>query len=423
MKIVSCISAFFYGTLSVVSQSAWYHTNAPVQPRYEDIFFLNKDTGWAASSGGNIFFTSDGFNWKNIYHSDGTYFRSIEFSSPKRGFAGSLSPSVKTLMKTLDGGNTWTDLTAFITGTNKGVCGICCVDTNITYAVGVWSAPGFVLKTTDGGISWTQTNMSGYASRLVDVHFISKNTGFAAGQSNVTAEGALILKTTDGGTSWTKVYTSNHAGEYVWKIQNLDDMNMFGSISTAGTYTAQRILKSMNGGASWTEKIVAPTDPQLHIQGVGFLTQNIGWSGTGPLYETTDGGNNWVNSGHANSGFNRFFRVDSPLAYLAGERISKYSPTPLTDIRDGKAAQKTFMLSLHPNPATMPLRIVISSSHATTFNLRLFDMNGTKEVMSENGVMGPGDKIIVVHKALAKGVYIAYLMVNEGCESRKIVIE
>src|SRR5690606_21065595 len=134
---------------------------------------------------GYIFKTEDGgVNWSQKYFKSLQYIRSIEFSSAKRGFAGSLYAHASvSLMKTLDGGNTWIDISNVTTFT-KGVCGICCVDTNVTYAVGAWSTPAFILKTTDGGQTWSEINMSSYASGLVDVNFIDQNTGYVTGSSN-----------------------------------------------------------------------------------------------------------------------------------------------------------------------------------------------------------------------------------------------
>ena len=52
------------------------------------------------------------------------------------------------------------------------------------------------IKTTDGGINWT-TQTSGTTLNLYETSFPDVNTGYVVG------EGGRILKTTNGGTTWT----------------------------------------------------------------------------------------------------------------------------------------------------------------------------------------------------------------------------
>ena len=75
-------------------------------------------------------------------------------------------------------------------------------DTNHGCAVG---ESGTVVKTTDGGSTWTLPN-SGTTIRLNSVAFLNANTGYAVGLFGT------IIKTTDGGNTWNKVNsgTSQH---------------------------------------------------------------------------------------------------------------------------------------------------------------------------------------------------------------------
>jgi photosystem II stability/assembly factor-like uncharacterized protein len=59
----------------------------------------------------------------------------------------------------------------------------------------VVSDSGTILKTTDGGSTWTAHNVP-VSMFLTSVYFIDADTGYAAGASGA------ILKTTNGGTNW-----------------------------------------------------------------------------------------------------------------------------------------------------------------------------------------------------------------------------
>jgi len=56
-------------------------------------------------------------------------------------------------------------------------------------------AKGIILKTNNGGISWT-TQTSGTMNCLISVYFTDANTGYAVGESGT------ILKTINGGINW-----------------------------------------------------------------------------------------------------------------------------------------------------------------------------------------------------------------------------
>jgi hypothetical protein len=83
-------------------------------------------------------------------------------------------------------------------GTANTLNGVFFTSSNVGIAVG---DNGTVLRTTDGGGTWT-TQPSGSLAQLQAICFADNNTGFAVGGTS-SGTGGVILRTTDSGTSWT----------------------------------------------------------------------------------------------------------------------------------------------------------------------------------------------------------------------------
>ncbi|MBC8125350.1 MAG: hypothetical protein H7X70_06415, partial [Candidatus Kapabacteria bacterium] len=79
-----------------------------------------------------------------------------------------------TIVKTTDGGNTWTQQTSGVTNWLQGVSFL---DANIGTAVG---GDGTIIRTIDGGTTWTRQE-SGTTKPLWGVSFTGSNTGIVVG--------------------------------------------------------------------------------------------------------------------------------------------------------------------------------------------------------------------------------------------------
>lgn len=204
------ISFLFVAGLVSSQTYNWSTLNFPPSTtgRYDDVFFLNENLGWAARGGNGTVFktTNGGTTWTEqiVSSQTGQYFRNIEFLNENIGFLGTLNNN---FYKTTNGGTTWTKVNN-ISPYPAAICGLDTVGSSTVYGCGAWFSPAYVIKSTDSGNTWKFIDMSAYASALVEVQFIDENVGFVSGSDE---QGAVILKTTDGGDSWTNIYS---AGEY-----------------------------------------------------------------------------------------------------------------------------------------------------------------------------------------------------------------
>ncbi len=275
---------------------AWHPTNAPpASSRTDDIWFLSRQLGWAVNSNGQILQTRDGGeSWEEQFHDEEVYFRCVGFASESRGWAGTLMPA-KRLLETRDGGATWNLVGNLPPLGPSRICGLTVVDESVVYASGTnypypaWpDRPPAVMKTVDGGVTWSAFDMTRHASLLVDAYFSSPDSGWVVGgradPSVAPGTGhradnvkAVVLHTEDGGETWVNRLADLEdelpLGEWGWKIQFVDDRVGFVSLESE-----QRgaILKTSDGGQTWSRSEV--TDPQrnVNLEGVGFVDENHG---------------------------------------------------------------------------------------------------------------------------------------------------
>lgn len=385
--------------------------------RFDDVFFLNENLGWAANGFyAAVYKTTDGgLNWNlqtnNALLGSNHYFRNIEFLDANIGFLGSLNGK---FYKTVDGGATWSLVT--ITPNPAAICGLDCVGTSTIYGCGAYFSPAYIIKSTDSGVTWQYIDMSAHANALVEVLFLDENTGFASGNN---ANGAVILKTTDGGTTWSILYNGSIPGEYVWKLQTLqNNINViFGAIESVFPNDG-KLIKSIDNGATWTTKVA----PDVDIQAVGFVDENHGWMGghaTG-FYETTNGGDTWTNT-TVGSNLNRIFILDNDLAYACGTTIYKMTNN-LTVNQFQEQARIPLVVRIAPNPIKDKLNLEIDFKGVDHLILGLYSSTGQLiEQLKLDEIEGAMTKKYSFDFPYPTGIYFINLHTNTGRQSVKVV--
>src|SRR6185436_16109485 len=87
--------------------------------------------------------------------------------------------------------------------------------------------------------------------------------------------------------------------------------------------TSPKVLRSTNGGLSWTKLFVSGTP--FNIEGVGFIDPLHGWTGGDSYsYETLNGGQTWTPIQVCPS-MNRVLRLNDSTMIASGLKIWKYN--------------------------------------------------------------------------------------------------
>ncbi|MGQ0778832.1 MAG: YCF48-related protein [Pseudonocardiales bacterium] len=364
-----------------VGELTWRATNAPVaSSRTDDIWFNDPQRGWAVNSNGQIVYTEDGFTtWVEQLHDPEVYFRCVGFASETRGWVGTLTAG-KRLFETVDGGATWTNVTDLPPLAPSAVCGLSVVDESVVYASGTNfpNRPTSMMRTIDGGATWQAWDMSAHATLLVDTYFTDADHGWVVGgKASVANPGrddvrAVVLRTEDGGRTWVDKVAGLSAqlplGEWGWKIQFLDDRLGYVALES---FERGAILKTTDGGDSWTRIDINDPQGNANLEGVGFIDECTGWVGgwgsatfqEGFSSSTTDGGKTWQNANEIGLFINRFRFLGNPVTvgYAAGRTVYRYSAEPTEAARAvAPSAGLHFLDDNAPKRSDAPLRLAVT---------------------------------------------------------------
>ena len=230
-----------------------------------DIYFANKEVGFALA-GDMIFRSSDGgHSWQESYKISPTAVRgataelySLRFNGKKKGWVvGSLARGdtvIGSLLAiTRDSGTTWQMLEA---GTKQELIHIDFVDDERGWIVG---AGGAILHTEDAGETWTR-QQSGVTETLYHVDFRNSKQGIAVG------ERGIILITRDAGQTWFKINSPARATLLSVQFVTEDEVWVVGRSGV--------ILRSTDSGHTWLEQ-ESGTRQNLYAL---FINKKEGWA-------------------------------------------------------------------------------------------------------------------------------------------------
>ncbi|MFH1453211.1 MAG: YCF48-related protein [Armatimonadota bacterium] len=259
---------------------------------------VNSGNVLAVGDNGALLKSKDSGNtWtKKNLESDLTFF-DADFNSDKNGYIVG-GTKLNYLMYSAKMNNT---------GLWFGLIGTAIADSNL-------KVENLLYKTEDSGENYSRIENE-QKKILYDVYFFDENNGYIAGTYDMgSLKGGrfsgLVLKTKDGGITWSKSeLKSNYPITGVFAIEDC----VWGLSETGDVFCSQ------DAGASWdkaTSKVVEC------FYSIFFIDKNTGYiAGTkGALLKTKDGGKTWekINS-PSSKNLNKVSFVDGETGYVAGE--------------------------------------------------------------------------------------------------------
>ena len=180
------------------------------------------------------------------------------------------------------------------------------------YAVGDF---GTILRTADGGSTWTGVS-SGTFTNLTEVQAIDGNSVFAGG-------GCVGRRSDDGGVTGVRVaFTPVESScteplAAAWWVSKTTAFLVLADGTT---------LRTDNNGDTFAQKVALPgtraAGGMAGVNDIRFTDANTGVAATnnGKIYRTTDGANSWVEVNSTNRSVRKFVFFDATKAVAVGDQ-------------------------------------------------------------------------------------------------------
>ncbi|UCH64704.1 MAG: T9SS type A sorting domain-containing protein [Ignavibacterium sp.] len=323
--IIILLSFFFH----IYPQGTWEKLGCPTDNNLNSVHFVDSLYGWAVGDSGIIIHTSNGgVDWDFQNSSTLNQIVEVFFLNKNLGWAASWNVSAwpfgTLVLKTTNGGQTWSHEPY----AEDNIFLQCILFTD---SMNGWMGgkPHALIKTADGGVTWEQADID--TSLLAffpvsNIHFYNSQYGYACGGAFEFA--GVIWNTTNGGDSWSAIDVSFAPADPVAEIHVFDSLNVIGiggDFELFGVGT----IRTTDGGNFWEYE-------EHGIPGVGtdldFRTDYEAWapvpSGESLVY-SLDSGLSWTGiPAPDSSSIAEINFPDSLHGYAVGDRgmILKYNP-------------------------------------------------------------------------------------------------
>lgn len=384
------------------------------------------------------------------------------------------------ITRTIDGGQSWYTHTVPL-GKRPIITSISALDSNVCYVAGITDYKrSKILKTIDGGKTWTDTYSPdfGLGNSFVNyVHFFDFQRGIV--QADPKNGEFLVFLTNNGGINWVKVhpdsipnplsgefgYSADAYGNNVWfntgdgriyKSSNrglswtvyqtplsllfghsfADSLNGIGYFG----YFAQELLPTemiitKDGGVSWEVLEIPPLGDSVAVLGYEYIPNSsyimlntcIGDLALGDFatWISPDRGETWqqISTGE-NIHWPTFI---SPTIGWGGEnqqfshktQMFKYTGSPLVGLFSGKTLTQDWSIS--PNPCVDHFNLEIKSDKTESYLLLINDVQG-KLMYSQSFEQDGTTPVPVTFGKLSAGNYVVTLLSKEGKAAKWMVV-
>lgn len=336
----------------------------------DNIGFVHSDCYGGGVACTDIFKTTDGgTTWGRIPFLPYTWDFISYFLDENRGFMAREG----SYTYTIDGGVTWPDETIY-TG---------CIDPqDIKFFdgnTGIITDEFKILKTEDTGHTWqvVSTDLDGDFS---EVEFITDNDILVGGANEEWVRTA-VFRTTDGGISWTVTEIGNFG-----LVQDIFRIGM----DTLFLSCQNKIIRSVDGGNSWDTTCVLNCTGSFTPEALYFPNSLVGFAvGEGEycnMMKTVDGGLTWnaISANTASPLHGLYFSdADNGMIFGAGGVAAKTTTGGVVDVSNIRPNTTSTNCRLNPNPFSTNLRLTFTKPTIYPVQLSIADMSG-KEIKRMN---------------------------------------
>ena len=359
------------------------------------------------------------------------------------------------ILRTTNGGVSWTKVSTAsqFVGGQQGFCNfVHMFDATTGVSLGDPTNGYFeILRTTDGGVTWVRVPQANMPAPLANEYGLARsffalgNTIWAGMGSAVDSDPVRVLKSTDGGVTWTASPVTTLLGS-VSRLAFKDALNgiAYNVKVVSGAVTAVNVIRTSDGGATWSPitPINAATGSfyRYDIDAVNGRYYSVGlrFPGSTPAVAADFGsssssdGITWTNLNNSQG----FFAFDLIAGTVAGSATGYagastdangvggiYKATNVLTANRNAALQG--VLSAYPNPSHSGVfKVELGSTLKGSAQLTVVDALGRQVRSQALSATAIGSNNVSLDLSGEKtGVYTLQVRTDAGIATQKLVID
>ncbi len=288
-------SLLIFISLSPVAQGTWEKREIPTNQFLRSVFFTDSLYGWIAGDSGIILHTTDGgLSWVLQDTQTENEITDVFFLDRNQGWASSFNyfapPYGTKLLKTTNGGANW-ELYPY----PQEDIFITCIFYLDSLRGWMGGKPHAIVRTADGGITWTQATVDTSILAffpVLTIQFYNDQYGYASGGMFDIA--GVIWRTSNGGDTWYAMDASDAPADEVHGIHMFDSIRVMGAGGDPDFGYGVGMIRTFDGGINWEYD-------ELTVQGyatdLDFRNATEAWAPLGPrqkMIYSLDAGTTWT---------------------------------------------------------------------------------------------------------------------------------
>ncbi|HVZ37771.1 MAG TPA: T9SS type A sorting domain-containing protein [Candidatus Kapabacteria bacterium] len=377
--------------------------------------------------------TNGGLSWDSIYSerrllSGPTIPTYVGVARPTRSRAIVVADS-GLVLRTTDGGATWTRQRI---GGKATIAWIAMAD-SMHGLLGLRTAPNSLMTTSDGGETWESIALplEAQSMGISDIAMPTPSTFIAL---MAWYPRNTIVRSDDGGRTW-RVFPNALPDSTAGSLWFNDSLNGWaaGDVYTGvGDLRREVISRTTDGGATWGTRLNAEVGWKFGLTDIAFTSPDSGLAvgGIGTILRTSDGGANWVVEPNDLTSLQILY-----VAYPRGSRgiivttlgrvalpadLVPADVTPAVNADDGTLAASC---SVYPNPvANAPLTVLLSRSFSQPVHIVITDIMGRVARTWDAAADSGGNELHIDMSGLPAGAYMLRLAVGENNVGRIVYV-
>jgi hypothetical protein len=428
-KNTQLLSLFLLLFITNVNAQHWQNVTPSGYTYFSTASFINKNEGWVVARNGDwdnydLLHTTDGaISFVPVFSfPDNLVSWRLQMVDSLNGFAlvDPISGYGKCFWTTHDGGYSWIDITDTTMFKPGGPFNYSHAYYFLNRNTGFAGGTNAIFRTIDAGTTWSKmitpevidSTSSNYYSPN-DIFFYNETYGWAA--NSLFYDNGFVLKTIDGGQTWT---TCEPITGDLYKIHFADSLHGgtvgYSVLGTNNNFNSIAYYYAISDWHQFPSSICYQNDSTIWVSGYPAI-----------IYKSEDAGEIFVEYDTTYATENMTDQIyDFQFYGNTGYAFSysfmlKYVDTLNTSIYEANVEDNTINIS--PNPVSDKCKVTVSAQKPEQAGIELYAINGELVFRVEKNLIAGKNEIVLDIENLKPGLYILNITTSTGISSMKII--